>query len=117
MAVKQGYLHVSPMAGVSSPKVVRPAPSIPTTLQLLALLNAASDDLRPLLVLQAFAGRRRAEANRWAWLHLHLDAPSPYAELPCAVSPRPAADGSATCPRAPWHGSVRCLNGPRYRWA
>jgi len=86
MAVKQGYLQVSPMAGVSSPKVVRPAPSILTPRQLLALLTAASDDLRPLLVLQAFAGLRRAEANRLAWRHLHLDAPSPYAELPSVVT-------------------------------
>lgn len=42
--------------------------------------------LHPLLVLQAFAGVRRAEAERLTWAHIHLETEEPCVELPSEVT-------------------------------
>ncbi len=86
LAVKRGYLPANPLAGLDKPKIIRKAPPILTPSQLTALLTAAPDALRPLLVLQAFCGLRRAEACRLHWHHIHLDGAAPYVELPSEVT-------------------------------
>jgi integrase len=86
LAVKRGFLPSSPLAGLERPKVTIKAPCILTPSQLSALLTAAAPELRPLLVLQAFCGIRRAEAIRLLWQHIHLDPPTPYVELPSEVT-------------------------------
>ncbi len=86
LAVKRGYLLASPFAGIDRPKVTRQAPSILAPRQLAAVLTASAPELRPLLVLQAFCGLRRAEAGRLAWSHIHFEASPPYVELPSSVT-------------------------------
>lgn len=86
LAVKQGKLATNPVSRVEAPKIVRAAPSILTPSQLRHLLAAASPDLLPLLVLQAFAGVRRAEAERLTWAHIHLDTATPCVELPGEIT-------------------------------
>jgi len=86
LAVKRGYLAGNPLSGLDKPKITRKAPPILTPSQLSALLPAAPAELRPLLVLQAFCGLRRAEASRIAWHHIHLDGAAPYVELPGEVT-------------------------------
>ena len=86
LAVKRGLLDSSPMRGLEKPKVVRRAPDILTPSQLADLLTAAAPSLRPLLVLQAFCGLRRAEAERLTWGHIHLAESPPYVELPGSVT-------------------------------
>jgi integrase len=86
VAVKRGFLPSSPLKGLERPKATIKAPCILTPSQLSALLTAAALELRPLLVLQAFCGLRRAEANRLQWKHIHLDGEQPYVELPSEVT-------------------------------
>jgi integrase len=86
LAVKRGLIDASPMRALDKPKVVRRAPEILTPSQLSDLLTAAVPSLRPLLVLQAFCGLRRAEAERLSWSHIHLADDPPYVELPGSVT-------------------------------
>jgi integrase len=86
LAMKRGFLSANPLAGLDKPKITRDAPAILSPSQLANLLAAASPALRPLLVLQAFCGLRRAEACRLRWQHIHLDAATPYVELPSEVT-------------------------------
>ncbi len=86
LGIKQGRILVNPVVRVESPKVVRGAPKILTPDALAAVLEAAPDPLLPLLVLQAFAGVRRAEAERLTWAHIHLDTKTPCVELPSEVT-------------------------------
>lgn len=86
LAVKRGLLDSSPMRGLEKPKVVRRAPEILSPPQLASLLAAAAPPLRSLLVLQAFCGLRRAEAERLTWAHIHLAENPPYVELPGTVT-------------------------------
>jgi integrase len=83
---KRGFLDTNPLAGLDRPKIVRKAPPILTASELSKFLHAALPVLRPLLVLQAFCGIRRAEASRLRWKHIHLDAATPYVELPSEVT-------------------------------
>jgi len=85
LAVKRGLIDSSPMRGLEKPKVVRRAPEILTPNQLAELLAAAAPSLCPSLVLQAFCGLRRAEAERLTWGHIHLAENTPYVELPGSV--------------------------------
>jgi integrase len=85
LAVKQGKLALNPVQRVDAPKVVQGAPSILTPSQVHSLLAAAAPEIRPMLVLQAFAGVRRAEAERLTWEHIHLGA-SPCVELPSEIT-------------------------------
>lgn len=86
LAVKRGFLASNPLAGLDKPKISRKAPSILTAGQLGALLHASPSPLRPLLILQAFCGLRRAEAGRLCWRHIHLNDDTPYVELPSDVT-------------------------------
>jgi integrase len=86
LAVKHGDLVQNPVKRVDAPKIVLDAPSILTPVQLQKLLNASSERVRPLLVLQAFAGVRRAEAERLTWTNIHLGSATPYVELPSSVT-------------------------------
>jgi integrase len=86
LAVKRGFIPVSPLTGLDRPKITRKAPAILTPSQFGKLLTASAPELRPLLVLQGFCGLRRAEALRLCWRHLHLDAAGPYVELPAEVT-------------------------------
>jgi integrase len=86
LAVKRGYLPASPLTGLEHPKPAINAPCILTPPELSALLTASTTDLRPLLILQAFSGLRRAEANRLSWKHIHLESSKPYVELPSEVT-------------------------------
>ena len=83
---KQGTVPANPIGRVESPKVVRSAPSILKPAQLQSLLAASSPELLPLLVLQAFCGVRRAEAERLTWAHIHLNTESPCVELPSEIT-------------------------------
>jgi integrase len=83
---KQGTVPANPIARVECPKVVRSAPSILSPAQLQSLLAAASHELRPLLVLQAFCGVRRTEAERLTWAHIHLNTETPCVELPSEIT-------------------------------
>ncbi len=85
-AVKRGYLTTSPLIGLDKPKVTRKPPAILTPAQLRNLLDAAAPELVPLLVVQAFCGIRRAEANRLEWRHIHTEGAAPYVELPSSVT-------------------------------
>lgn len=98
LAVKRGFLSANPLAGLEKPKITRNAPRILTPGQLSALLNASPAPLRALLVLQAFCGLRRAEAGRLTWGHIHLDAATPYVELPSEVT---KTNRRRTCDIAP----------------
>lgn len=86
LATKRGFLDTNPLAGLDRPKIVRKAPPILTASELSKLLHAALPGHRPLLVLQAFCGIRRAEASRLRWKHIHLEAATPYVELPSEVT-------------------------------
>lgn len=86
LAVKRGFLAASPLSAVDRPKISRNAPEILTPEELSALLSSASSKLVPLLVLQAFCGLRRAEAERLTWGHIHFEADPPYVELPSSVT-------------------------------
>jgi integrase len=86
LAVKHGDLLQNPVKRVDAPKIVLDAPSILTPAQLQKLLNASSEKVRPLLVLQAFAGVRRAEAERLSWVNIHLEGAKPYVEMPSSVT-------------------------------
>lgn len=86
LATKRGFLDTNPLAGLDRPKIVRKAPPSLTASELSKLLHAALPGLRPLLVLQAFCGIRRAEASRLLWKHIHLEAATPYVELPSEVT-------------------------------
>jgi integrase len=86
LAVKRGYLPSSPLTGIERPKVAIKAPCILTPSQAFALLTAAVPELRAMLVLQAFCGLRRSEANRLQWKHIHLEGDEPYVELPSEVT-------------------------------
>jgi integrase len=86
LAVKRGYLTASPLTGLEHPKAAVKAPCILTPPELSTLLAASAPELRPLLILQAFCGLRRAEANRLSWKHIHLEGAKPYAELPSEVT-------------------------------
>ena len=83
---KQGTVPSNPAARVESPKVVRSAPSILKPEQLRSLLAAAPTEILPLLVLQAFCGVRRAEAERLTWTHIHLHTETPCIELPSEIT-------------------------------
>ena len=86
LALKQGKVRENPVSRIEAPKVVRSAPKVLKPTELHALLTAASQRLRPLLVLQAFAGVRRAEAERLTWAHIHLDTQEPCVELPSEIT-------------------------------
>lgn len=86
LALKQGAVRDNPVSRIEAPKVVRSAPKVLKPAELHALLTAASQRLRPLLVLQAFAGVRRAEAERLTWAHIHLDTNEPCVELPSEIT-------------------------------
>lgn len=86
LAVKRGFLPASPLTGLDRPKINRKAPGILTPSQISALLAAAAPELRPLLILQAFCGIRRAESCRVQWRHIHLEANPPYLKIPNAVT-------------------------------
>lgn len=86
LAMKRGFLTDSPLARLDRPKVTREAPEILTPSQLRNLLAAAALELRPLLVLQAFCGVRRAESLRLEWRYIHTDEQAPYVELPSCVT-------------------------------
>lgn len=83
---KTGGIPSNPIARVEAPKIVRAAPSILKPTQLRALLAAASPEILPLLVLQAFCGVRRAEAERLTWAHVHLQTEKPIVELPSEIT-------------------------------
>jgi hypothetical protein len=85
-AAKQGRLPSNPVSRVEAPKITRSAPAILTPGQVHAVLSAATPRLRVLLVLQAFAGVRRAEAERLSWAHIHLDTASPCIKLSSEVT-------------------------------
>lgn len=84
--VKLGKVPANPVRSVEAPKIVRHAPAILAPSQLAALLAAAAQELRPLLVLQAFCGVRRAEAERLSWPHIHLNTAMPCIELPSEIT-------------------------------
>ncbi len=86
LALKQGKVRENPVSRIEAPKVVRAAPKVLKPAELHALLTAASQRLHPLLVLQAFAGVRRAEAERLTWAHIHLETEEPCVELPSEVT-------------------------------
>ncbi len=86
LALKQGTVRDNPVSRIEAPKVIRSAPKVLKPAELHALLTAASQRLRPLLVLQAFAGVRRAEAERLTWAHIHLDTQEPCVELPSEIT-------------------------------
>jgi len=86
LASKKSLIESNPVTKVTSPKIKRGAPTIITPEQLARLLLVAQPALRAMLVLQAFCGCRRAEANRLRWELIHLDEEPPYLELPDAVT-------------------------------
>ena len=86
LGVKQGKVPSNPVIRVEAPKVIRSAPRILTPAELSAVLEAATDSLLPIMVLQAFAGVRRAEAERLSWDLIHLDTEIPCVELPSEVT-------------------------------
>jgi len=83
---KQGTVPSNPITRIESPKVVHSAPSVLKPEQLRALLASAATELCPLLVLQAFCGVRRAEAQRLTWGHIHLRTETPCVELPSEIT-------------------------------
>lgn len=83
---KQGTVPSNPIARVESPKVVHSAPSVLKPEQLHSLLAAAPSEILPLLVLQAFCGVRRAEAERLTWAYIHLHTETPCLELPSEIT-------------------------------
>lgn len=86
LGVKLERVVDNPMNRVSAPKIKRDAPVILAPDELHRLLSAASERLRPMLVLQAFAGLRHAESERIAWKHIHLDDATPFVEMPSSVT-------------------------------
>lgn len=86
LGVKMGRVADNPMNRVTAPKIKRDAPAILAPDELHRLLSAASERLRPMLVLQAFAGLRHAESERIAWKHIHLDDATPFVEMPSSVT-------------------------------
>jgi integrase len=86
LALKQGKINVNPNTMVDRPKVKLAPPSILRPEQLSALLQAASEAVRPLLVLQAFAGVRRAEAERMRWDLVRLNSSEPSIDLPSEIT-------------------------------
>lgn len=86
LAVKKGKLPTNPVQRVDAPKVIKSAPSILTPAKVHALLTAAAPEIRAMLVLQAFAGVRRAEAERLTWEHIHLHTATPCVELPSEIT-------------------------------
>jgi integrase len=86
LAVRNEIIEANPLTHVETPKIVHKAPAILSPKQVQSLLDASPPDLLPLLVLQAFAGLRRAEAERLAWERIHLDGRQPFVELPSEVT-------------------------------
>ncbi|MBL9117966.1 MAG: tyrosine-type recombinase/integrase [Verrucomicrobiaceae bacterium] len=86
LGVRLRRVSENPVMQVSAPKIKREAPAILSPSDLHSLLSAASARLRPLLVLQAFAGLRRAESERISWGHIHLDDGACYVEMPSSVT-------------------------------
>lgn len=86
LAVKRGELDSNPVAKVDAVKVKRGAVAILTVPEMTGLLLAAPPEIRPLFVLQAFCGCRRAEAERMTWSNIHLTAQTPYVELDAAIT-------------------------------
>lgn len=86
LGVKLGRVTDNPLNRVTAPKIKRDAPAILAPDELHRLLSSASERLRPMLVLQAFAGLRRAESERIAWKHIHLDDDTPFVEMPSSVT-------------------------------
>jgi integrase len=86
LGVKLGRVADNPVLRVTAPKIKRDAPAILAPDELHRLLSAASERLRPMLVLQAFAGLRHAESERIAWKHIHLDDATPFVEMPSSVT-------------------------------
>lgn len=86
LAVKRGFIAVSPMKKLERPKIIRKAPGIFSASELAKVLTVAPPEVRALLVLQAFCGLRREEANRLTWGQIHLDAETPYVECTSAIT-------------------------------
>jgi integrase len=72
-AVKRDYSSTNPVSKIDKVKVVDKPAEIFTPAELTALLNAATDDVLPALVIGAFAGLRMAEIYRLDWSEVHVD--------------------------------------------
>ncbi|WP_395748847.1 hypothetical protein [Prosthecobacter sp.] len=89
-ALRQGEISTNPTLNIGRPKIICPAHAIITSRQLKSLLKAAAPELRPLLVLQAFCGVRRAGqsgslGNTFTWTL------GPHSSNCPAKSPKPIA--------------------------
>jgi integrase len=64
---KEKIIVANPAGAVQKPKHVRPAPLIFTPNEITRLVGTASDELRPCIAIQAFAGLRTSEVLRLDW--------------------------------------------------
>ena len=86
LAVKRGYISASPLKKMEAPKAPTKSPAIFSSTEITKVLSVAPPTMLPLLVLQAFCGLRREEANRLRWGQIHLDAETPYVECPAEIT-------------------------------
>jgi integrase len=71
-AVKRSYAMVNPFDPIDKVRVPAKAPGILTPEDCQNLLNAAGDDILPLVSIQAFCGVRSAETLRLNWSDVYL---------------------------------------------
>jgi integrase len=73
-AVRCNYASANPAAGAAKAKVINEAPGILTVNETMRLLEAATADLLPYLVIGLFAGLRRAELERLDWSEIDFES-------------------------------------------
>ncbi len=86
LAVNRDQVATNPVAKLKLPKIKRKDPAILEPSQMRRLLAVAHPEIVPSLIVQAFCGVRRAEAERLVWENIKLDGAKPYVELSSAVT-------------------------------
>jgi integrase len=71
-AVKRSYASSNPLDAIDTVRVPAKAPGIPSPVECVKLLNAASSEILPLLAIQAFCGVRSAETLRLRWSDVYF---------------------------------------------
>jgi integrase len=73
-AVRHGYATANPATGAAKAKVVSEAPGILSVNEAARLLEAATPDVLPYIVIGLFAGLRRAEIQRLDWSEVDFES-------------------------------------------
>jgi integrase len=72
-AISHGYSLSSPISGITQAEEDPRDIQVLTPEQMTLLLSKASEEFRPVLALQAFAGLRRSEVERVSWSDINLE--------------------------------------------